>query len=175
MKSAPEIGDYFAAFLDVTRTRSNQELSQQAVDILRRALEQSRQDLPGRDVARAFRRAKDSLRGRQSVSEEAITEAILEAADNPDDENVRARLCNAISRKVRSAKLEGLAFPPDPQVFRKPPLRKLKTTEGVILFYPDEAAAVQRLPRADGGETITIQTARITEDSVVADNARGAA
>lgn len=177
MKRQPDIGDYFAAFLDVTRTRNDQELNQQMVNVIRETLQSCQDVLPDRDVPRAFRRAKDVLRDRQEITEDAIADAILAAAGNPEDENTRADLQARTRRKVRSAKLEGLVFPPDRQVLRRPPLRRLKTTEGITLIYPDEAdgAVVRRALRPGGGETITIQTERVTEDRVVADNTRNTA
>lgn len=177
MKHAPDIGDYFAAFLHVKRTRSDQELNQQMVNVIRETLQACQDALPDRDVPRAFRRAKDVLRDRQEITEEAIADAILAAAGNPEDENTRADLLARTRRRVRSAKLEGLVFPPDRQVLRRPPLRRLKTTEGITLIYPDDAigATVRRESRPGGGETITIQTERVTEDRVVADNTRNTA
>jgi hypothetical protein len=176
VKVAPDISDYFAAFLDVVRSRSDEELNQQMVEALRSALAEARDDLPEGNVPRALRRAKDVLRDRQEIDDQAIVDAVLAAAGNPDDERVRASLEARVVRKLRSAKLTGLTFRPSRQILRRPPLRRLKTAEGVTLIYPDDAdgGVVRRQPRAGGGETITIQTARVTEDEVVRDKTRGA-
>jgi len=174
VKRPPDIGDYFAAFLDVTRNRNDEELNQRAVEVVRETLRAVRDVLPNRDVARAFRHAKEILRDRQEITADAIGDAIIAAAGDPEDENIRSDIYSRTRRKVRSAKLEGLTFPPDRQVLRRPPLRRLKTTEGIVLVYPDEAGGgvVRRDPNARGGETITIHTARVTEDEVVPNNTR---
>lgn len=175
MKLAPDIGDYFATFLDVSRNRSDQELNRDVVELLRKTLTSCQDSLPERDVARAFRHAKDVLRDRQEINEEAITEAILAAADNPDDEAIRAELQAKTMLHIRRAKLHGLSFSPDRRILRRPPMRQVKTTEGVTLTYPDEAdgATVNRESRPDGGEVITIQTERVTEDHLVRAKSRG--
>lgn len=177
VKQAPEIGDYFAAFLHVVRTRDDAELNRKVIEVLRETLTAIKEDLPNRDVPRAFRHAKAVLRDRQEISEEAIADAILAAAGNPQDERVRTAIQARTRRKINTAKLTGLTFRPDPQAFRRTPMRRLQTTEGVTLIYPDDAqgATVRREAHADGGETITIQTAEVTEDEIVKDSARPAA
>jgi hypothetical protein len=173
VKAAPEISDYFAAFLGVERTRSDKELNEQVVQVLRKTLQDSRDILPDRDVARALRYAKGLLRDRQEIREEAVADAVLAAADNPVDEETRATLIRRVTYKMRAAKLSGLVFPPDRQVLRRPPLRRVKTTEGVVLTYPDDANAltVQRQGTPNGGEIITITTDRVVEDTLVRDSA----
>jgi len=177
VKQAPEIGDYFAAFLHVVRTRDDVELNQKVLDVLRDTLTESKETLPDRNVPRALAQAKEVLRNRQEINEDAIVDAVLAAAGNPEDERSRSKLQTRTRRKIRTAKLDGLTFPPNRQIFRRPALRRLKTTEGVVLYYPDDAngATVRRETRPAGGEKITIETARVTEDEIVRDSARSAA
>lgn len=175
MKQAPAIGDYFASFLHATRTLSDQELSEKTVTVLREALTACKEHLPERDVPQAFRHAKGVLRDRQEINEEAIIDAIIAAAGNPESEEVRGELEAKTRRKIRSARIEGIAFRPDRQIFRRPPQRKVRTIEGVTLIYPDDTndLTVRRERNADGGgEIITIRTEQITEDSLVRDSAR---
>ena len=174
-KPAPEIADYFATFLDVERSRNDNELNQALVETLRKTFQESKDVLPGNDVARAMRSAKATLRDRQEINEQAVVEAVLAAAGHPQDEEVRSLLQTRTAQRLRTHKLTGLVFRPDRQILRKPSLRKLVTTEGVTVTYPDEADAVtvrrERNPNG-GGEVITITTDRIVEDSVVRDPAR---
>jgi hypothetical protein len=174
-KAAPDIADYFAAFLDVERNRSDNELNQALVETLRLTLQESKDVLPEKDVARAMHTAKATLRDRQEIDEQAIVEAVLAAAGHPQDEEIRGLLRTRTAQKLRKKKLTGLVFPPNRQILRKPPMRKLVTTEGVTVTYPDEADAVtvrrERNPNG-GGEVITITTDRIVEDSVVRDPTR---
>lgn len=176
MKSAPEIGDYFANYLHVIRTRTDQQLTQKTVEAVSKILKEVRDILPDRNVPVAFREAKAALAGRQHINEAAIQEAVLAAAGNPEDEEARSRIHASVRRKMRSAKLEGLAFPPDRQQLRSPAIRRVRTTEGVLLFYPDRVGAtnVERVPTANGGEVITITTRQVEEDSIVRSEPRSA-
>ncbi|MBB3458692.1 hypothetical protein FHT86_007018 [Rhizobium sp. BK313] len=169
-----EIADYFARFLQIKRTRSDEELTRTVRNLLRATLDEIRQHLPDRDVARAFRRAQDGLRDREFISGEVIGEVVVAAAEAQGNEVVMADIQRRLRRKLSSAKLDGLSFPPDRTVLRRPPLRRVATTEGVVVLYPDDAdrAIVQRDRSADGSETITIRTAHVTEDRLVREGSR---
>ena len=174
-KPAPAIADYFATFLDVERIHSDEELNRRLVEALRKTLSECKDLLPNNDVARALQLAKGVLRDRQEIDEEAIVDAVLAAAGHPTNDNSRTMLRRRTTQKLRTHRLTGLAFPPDRQVLRKPSLRRIRTTEGVTVTYPDEvnAVTVQRVRNLEGGgETITITTDRVVEDSVVSDRAR---
>lgn len=172
MKKAPEIVDYFANFLDVVRSMSDQELNTKVVSLLRETLTSCKADLPD-SVPRAFSIAKNSLAQRREINEDAIIDAVLLAAGNPGDERVISRLQNATRRKIRSARIENLVFPSDQAILGRPPMRRIRTTEGVTVLYPDDAGmSVTREPKANGGELITIDTQAITEDKLVSDNPR---
>lgn len=172
MKKAPEIVDYFANFLDVVRTMSDLELNNKVVSLLRETLTSCKADLQ-ESVPRAFSVAKAALAQRREINEDAIIDAVLLAAGNPVDEQVITRLQNATRRKIRSARIENLVFPSDRTILGRPPMRRVRTTEGVTVLYPDDAGmTVTREPKANGGELITIDTQAITEDKLVSDSAR---
>lgn len=174
-KPAPAIAEYFATFLDVERIHSDEDLNRRLVEALRKTFSECKDVLPNNDVARALQQAKGVLRDRQEIDEEAIVGAVLAAAGHPANDEVRTLLRRRTTQKLRTHKLAGLVFPPDRQVLRKPPLRRVRTTEGVTVTYPDEvnAVTVQRVRNLEGeGETITITTDRVVEDSVVSDRAR---
>lgn len=117
------------------------------------------------------------LGGRLRVSGSVLGEVLLSAAGDPDDERTIARVQNTVRRKMRAAKLEGLEFAPDRALLRVPAIRRLRTTEGVLLFYPDRVAQTDIDGRRtdNGGEVITITTRRIEEDGVVRSEPRSAA
>jgi hypothetical protein len=172
MKKAPEIVDYFANFLDVTRTLSDADLNKKLVILIRETLTACKDDLPV-SVPKAFSEVKNNLAQRKEINEDAIIEAIVMAAGNPNDEKVLSRLQNTTRRKIRSAKIENLIFPPDPEILKRPPMRRIRTTEGITVLYPDDAAmTVRREPKPNGGEIITIDTQQITEDTLVPDKTR---
>lgn len=173
-KAAPGISDYFATFLNVARTLSDSELTEKAIHAIKLAVTEAKVHMPNEDVPRAFRRAKAALRDRQEISNDAIVEAVLAAADDPPEEAVRLRIREIVLKKINNARISGLAFHPDRQLLGRPPLRRIKTIEGVTLTYPDalETASVERTKSADGGEIITITTQRVTEDVVIADSFR---
>lgn len=172
MKKAPEIVDYFANFLDVVRSMSDHELNTKVVTLLRETLTSCKADLQ-ETIPRAFSIAKAALAQRREINEDAIIDAVLLAAGNPVDEQVITRLQNATRRKIRSARIENLVFPSDQTILGRPPMRRIRTTEGVTVLYPDDAGmTVTRETKANGGELITIDTQAITEDKLVSDNAR---
>jgi hypothetical protein len=177
MKQAPEIGDYFANYLHVIRSRDDQQLNRKMIEAVSHALKEIKELLPNRDVPAAFREAKIALNNRQRMNEEAIEEALLAAAGNPEDERVRAKIQACVRRKLKTAKLEGLEFAPDRQQLRNPAIRRVRTTEGVLLFYPDRVGRtnVERVPTGEGGEVITITTRHVEEDGIVHREPRSAA
>lgn len=174
VKPAPDIGDYLVRFLGVSRSLTDAELNQKAVDVLIGSLREVADLLPEGGVPRAFAHAKVTLRSRSEIDETAITEAVIDAAGSPQDEVAIARIRQVARRKFRSAKLSGLSFKPDLSILKKAPTRRLKTKEGVMITYPGEAenTFVKRTRSEDGkGEVITIHTAKITEDEVVRESA----
>ncbi|MCD7110466.1 nucleoid-associated protein [Rhizobium sp. DKSPLA3] len=169
-----EIADYFAKFLHVKRVRSDEELTRKVRDILRVTLTEIRDSLPTGGVPQAFRRAQASLRDRGTVNSTSISEAIIAASDAVGNKTLTEDVTKRVARKLRSANLDGLEFPPDRTVLQRPALRRVKTTEGVIVLYPDDLdrSFVERRPQADGGEIITIRTTMATEDDVVREGSR---
>ena len=170
-KQAPDLADYFEAFLGVTRTVSDEELSQTASTLLRRALHACRDLLPDEDVAKAFRTAKGILGKRLKVDEDAIVEAVLSSAGDPTEEKVVQRFERETRRRVRESKLHHVEFKPDRAVLRQPAIRKLRTVEGVTIIFPDIESDpnVTIEPVAGGGQRIIVETKKITENSLVAD------
>lgn len=176
MKQAPEIGDYFAKYLDVTRTRDDEQLNRKLIEAVSKALKDLQEILPNKNVPLAFREAKTALSSRQRITEQAIEESIIAAAGNPEDEITLTRIQSCVRRKIKSAKLEGLEFTPNRQLLSNPAIRRLRTTEGVLLFYPDREgnSNVARISTPDGGEIITITTRHIEEDGIVRREPRSA-
>ena len=174
MKPGADIGDYFASYLHVMRTRSDDELNREVVNVLRNIMSERKEDLPERDAARAFKHAQAHLHDRTVIDEESIRDAILAAAGNPEDEKTVGRFDQSLRRKLKSSKLEGLSFAPNRKILKKPGLRQLRTTEGVLIVYPDDASAatVSREKTDDSGEVITIHTKKVTDDRIVPENAR---
>ena len=174
VRAAPDIADYFARYLDVIRSRNDEELNRAVVEVLRKTLQDVKELLPQGDVPQALRHAKGVLRDRQQIDEAAISDAILAAAGNPAEEVTRIALQRRAAHHIDRQKLNGLAFPPDRQLLRRPPIRRLKTVEGVTVMYPDEAGVVtvQRGANPNGGAIITITTDRIEEDALVPDRPR---
>nr|WP_283092888.1 nucleoid-associated protein [Acetobacter thailandicus] len=176
VKQGAEIGDYFANYLHIVRTRDDEQLTRKAIEAVSNALKELKDILPDRDVPRAFRGAKEALKNRQRITPAALEEAVLAAAGNPEDERIIVKIQKCVQRKVKSAKLEGLEFSPNRNLLRSPAIRRVRTTEGVLLFYPDRVgdANVERLRTADGGEVITITTRHVEEDGIVRREPRSA-
>lgn len=171
MGRAPDLTDYFRKFLQVRRDRTDRELNENLNEAVRSTLENCRDLLPDRNVAAAVAAVKDTLRGRESINESAIQEAVFVAAGRPEDEDQRATLEKATQQQIRRKRLGGVEFRPDPQVLRRAPRRLIRTAEGVKIEYPGEQenAAVTR-QSTGSGTTITIRTTqRLVEDGTLPD------
>lgn len=169
MAVAPDLTQYFQAFLDVRRERDTAELSQRLHEAIRLTAQHVKEHLPNGDVPAAINRVKEVLRGQEKVDEEAVADAVYVAAGRPDDETVRAELNKSVQRAIKTARLEGVEFRPEQSIFNSSPRRKIRTEEGVVVEFPGEQEnqAVKRAREADGW-TITIRTgADFVEDSTV--------
>ncbi|MCS0497895.1 TetR/AcrR family transcriptional regulator C-terminal ligand-binding domain-containing protein [Ancylobacter sp. MQZ15Z-1] len=175
MGRAPDLTDYFEAFLDVKRERNNAQLSEDLRGALRSVVEGLRDHLPNRDVPAALRAVKEALQGREEVDEAAVREAMLVAAGRPHEEEVRAAVERAVARQLKAKKLNGVAFKPDASVLRTAARRRIRTAEGVIVEFPgdQENKTVRRQFLPDGGATITVQTEeKLVEDGTLPDRSR---
>lgn len=168
-KQGVDLTDYFADFLAVSRAVSDTELSEITRKVLKAALQTCIDHLPGQDVAKALKRAQASLGGRRRIDEEAIVEAVILAAGHPEDEKVANRLERETRSRVRKSKLHELSFKPDRRILRQPYMRKIVTTEGVTILFPDrvENPNVKVVELKGGKKQIIVDTDRVTEDSVV--------
>lgn len=170
-RSSPELSDYYAKFLDVTRTRSDEELSSAVKEALRQTFTACKKLLPEENVARAISHAIGGLRDRPKINEDAIIDAVLAAAGMPEDEETIVKLQHQTRKTIKKMRLDGLEFKPDKKILNKPSLRRVKTTEGVTLTYPDGVgAAVVREKLEDGGEKMTVTTRKVVEDKVLRDS-----
>lgn len=167
-KPQPDIGDYFARFLDVTRTLNDTELTERAKSTVKEAIGEIKDLLPS-TPAKAYSRALSILRDRTQLDEESIIEALLSAAKETIDEDERLKVRAVVLRKLKSKKLIGVAFRPDKAALGRPALHRMRTVENITITYPEQIAGtiIQREQIAAGGEVITIRTQKITEDEIV--------
>lgn len=170
-KSSPELTDYYAKFLDVTRTRSDEELSSSVKEALRQVFNSLKNLLPDESVPRALSHAIGSIRDRPKVNEDVIIDAVVAAAGLPEDEETVTKLQHQTRKIIKKMRLDGLEFKPDRKILNKPALRKVKTTEGVVITYPDGVgAAVVREKLKNGGEKMTVTTRKVVEDRILRDS-----
>lgn len=169
-RAAPELSDYFQDFLGVAREVDDAELSQKALEVVQATLQKFKADLPDKDVSTALATARGILGQAPKVNNQAIIDAIIEGAGNPTDATLTKKITDETQKRIRRAKLENLTFKPVRKVLRQAPTRRLKTTEGVIVIFPDDAAGstVQILDNGAAGKRIIIDTKQITEDDLVA-------
>lgn len=160
MGEAPDLTDYFQKFLEVGRDRDTNELSERLGNVLRDTLRECKEHLPNRDLKLALNITKESLAGRDLVDDEAIREAIFVAAGRPA-EDVKEEIDKSLNRQLKSQRLTGVSFKPDPKTLRQAPRVKMKTAEDVLVEYPGEQEnrAVTRVEDGEGW-VITIKTAK---------------
>lgn len=168
-KHGVDLADYFADFLSIARDVSDKELSELTRKVLKGALQACIEYLPGQDVAKALQKAQANLGTRKLVDEDTIVEAVMMAAGHPQDEKIASRLEKETRTRVKKSKLHELSFEPDRRILRQPYMRRIVTTEGVTILFPDRAENPNvRVVELKGGRTqIIVDTDRVTEDSVV--------
>lgn len=169
MGEAPDLTDYFQKFLEVRRDRDTKELSDRLSTVLRNTLSDCKKHLPGNDARLALNVAKESLSGRDTVDDDAIREAIFVAAGRPT-EDIRTEIEKSLVRHLKSQKLSGVTFKPDPRTLKRAPRIKVRTAEDVLIEYPGEQEdrAVMRTKDEQGGWVITIKTSEaLVQDDLV--------
>jgi hypothetical protein len=174
-KQAPDLTEYFANFLDVSRSRSDNELTKAVNEAVLKALKDSADILPDGSVSAAYKIAREALRQRDSIDNEAVVEAVVLSAGSPEDENVRARLDKNVRRALKSRKLDGVSFRPDRAVLNVSKRQKVQTAEGVNLDYPGslENNGVTREVLPGGGTRFVIETAKkLIVDEPIAERVR---
>lgn len=165
MEEAPDLTDYFETYLGVTRSRSTEELSARLNEALRSSLTQVRDYLPNRHVGAALARAKEALRGRATVTNDDVVDAVLHGAERPGDEDVRAKIERVTRSKLRAGNLADVEFRPDPKTLEVQPRRKVRTAEDVRIEFPaEELGRSIRHERAGNEDVFTIRTQRLVED-----------
>ncbi len=168
MKQAPDLTDYFERYLGVARSRSNGELSSGLSEALRRAVQKVRDHLPRGDVGGAVARAKTALRGRDTVTNDDVVDAIMHAADRPEDEGTRQEIEKATRSELRRQRLHDIEFKPDARSLQVQPRRLVRTAEQVSLEFPAEELgnSVHR-EQTEAGIVFTIRTSRLIEDGTL--------
>lgn len=169
MKEAPDLTDYFEKYLGVSRSRTTLELSQKLNEALRTALEAMREHLPDKDVGAAVARAKLALQTRGKISNDDIVDAVLHAANRPEDEKMRDQFERTTRRRLRASDLDELEFVPDPRALALRPRRIIKTVEDVKLEFPDEelGRSVQRETTTAGVVFTVTSAAPLVQDSTL--------
>jgi hypothetical protein len=174
MGTAPDPTDYFQKFLDLRRERNDFELNTALKEAVRASFEACSSMLPPGRVPQAVAEAKELLRDREQIDDEAIQEAIYVAAGRPQDENVRAELEKVVAQQLRKKRLSGITFTPDPSVLRRAPRRRITTAEGVQIVFPgeEENRAVTKTETLDGVTIVIKSSEKLVEDGTLSENAR---
>ncbi len=169
MEEAPDLTDYFEKYLGVERTRSTLELSYRLNESMRAAFEELRGMLPDDDVGLAMETAKQTLLGRNTVNNDDVVDATLDAFGRPTDETAGSKIEKTIRRKLRARNLEEVEFRPDRRTLQTKPRRIVRTAEEVKLEFPDEELGRSVNRKEVDGETIfTITTAKkLVEDKTI--------
>lgn len=169
MHQAPDLTDYFAKYLEVSRDRDDAELSDRLDGAMRAALKDIRDCLPeGVGVPAALRLMKKALQAREVVTNADVVDAALHAAGRPKDEKIRSKISQKVRMHLKRVKLDDVEFRPERRIFHLKPREFVRTAEDVRIEYPGEqlGLAVVRAEK-DGVTTFTITTRKIVDDGTV--------
>ncbi|MBN9147948.1 MULTISPECIES: nucleoid-associated protein [unclassified Nitrobacter] len=168
MKEAPDLTDYFERYLGVQRSKSNSELSKRLNEALRGTLQEVKDLLLNADVGAAMSKAKLALQGRATVSNDDVVDAVMHAADRPDDEDIRTRIDNVTRRTLKRQQLQDVEFRPDRATLQVQPRRVVRTVEEVRLEFPGEELGRSVIRQTIGDEVVfTVRTRRLVEDGTL--------
>lgn len=164
-RPAPVLTDFFRDYLQVTRERSDQELTSDVKEVVRTALMDNREFLPKGSLATCVSRATGVLRNAPEINEAIIRQAVWVGAGQPADDETRARFDSSVDRLVRRKKLAGLAFAPARAVLPRSVKRTVTTDEGVRLEYntalEGQTVVEEKLP--DGRTRFVVTTEGYTD------------
>jgi len=173
MKEAPDLTDYFERYLGVRRARSTTELSKGLNEAIRGALQDLKGHLPNQDVGGAVARAKLTLQGRATVTNDDVVDAVEHAAGRPADEDIRSEIDHVTRKKLKKQNLQDVEFRPDPDTLRVQPRRVVRTVEEVRLEFPaEELGHTVFRENRDGVVVFTVRTQRLLEDGTLPIKAR---
>ena len=169
-RPAPMLTDFFLQYLQVTRDRSDEELTRDVKDVIRSALRDNREYLPKGGVANCVSRANSVLRDAPQIDEHVINQAVWVGAGQPDDGEIKEKFENSTTRLIRKKKLAGIAFTTAPSVLPRSVKRSITTEEGIKIQYNTalEGQAVTE-DRLSDGRTRFIVTTGSYKDDVDAD------
>jgi hypothetical protein len=173
MHQAPDLTDYFARYLGVSRNRDDTELSDRLHEAMRGALRDVSEHLPQGGVPAALRRMKEALRARRPVTNDDVVDAALHAANRPEEERIRAVIERKARMHLRRQGLDDVTFQPQARIFQLRPREFVRTAEEVRIEYPAEqiGQAINRSEK-DGVITFTVTTRRIVEDGTLSSRPR---
>jgi hypothetical protein len=161
----PVLTDFFRGYLQVTRDRTDEELTNDVKDVVRIALSDNKEFLPPGGLASCVSRANNVLRDAMEIDEEVLRHAVWIGAGQPDEET-KSRLDVSVDRLVRKKKLTGVAFAPANSVLPRSVRRTITTQEGVKVIYNTalDGGAVVEERLHDGRTRFVITTERFTDD-----------
>lgn len=164
-RPTPELTDYFISYLQVTRDRTDGELTNAVKEVVKTTLEDHREILPPGGVAPAVSRALEVLRNTETITEEVVNHAVWMGAGQPADQQVRNALSQSVGRLVKRKKLGGVTFPPDNSQLGRPITRVVRTEEGVTIQYNTglEGQAVRKVDMPDGATQFIVTTRKYTD------------
>lgn len=175
MKDAPDLTDYFEKYLGAYRSKTAEELTKNLNDVLRSAASDLKDLLPSKNISLAVLKAKAALSTKDVITNDDIFDALLHAADRPDDEEKRAQIEKIVKQKIKKHSLTDVDFKPHADVLKVQPRQLIRTAERVSLEYPGDqlGRSVFRKELADGGFEITIKTSEpLVEDTPLAEGRR---
>lgn len=166
-KPSPTLTDYFRDFLKVERTRADKDLTIEVKKVIRTVLKDHSEYLPDH-VSTSVSRGLDVLRRAEVVTEELVRDAVLAAAGEPTDPDIRAKLEAAVTRQIRLKKLSGLEFAPAQTALRQSVRRKVMMEEGVTLEYDTdlEGGSIKIIPLPGGSTRFEVTTKGFKDDVV---------
>ncbi len=153
------ISGFFQGFLNVRRAKSEREMTETLLDVVKNTSNKHLDELPPEFTREVQNRAEELLQNGDRFDNEQFFTKVF----GPDvDDSVR----NTYKHYIEKEDLENEQFYLDKEAASVPRKRKVKTAEGVTIYFGEKAASTVQISYGQNGDkdVIIIESSRAREE-----------
>ncbi|MFW5813686.1 MAG: nucleoid-associated protein [Fibrobacterota bacterium] len=153
------ISGFFQGFLNVRRKKSQKELTDSLWDVVKSTSKEHLEELPPDFAHEVKQRTGEFLQNRENFDDDQFFEEVFGPYAN---DSVR----NTYKSCLQKADIENEQFYLDKESASVPKKRKIKTAEGVTVYFNERSASTVQISYGQDGEkdVIIIESSRIREE-----------
>ncbi len=153
------ISGFFQGFLNVRRKKSERELTQSLWDVVKSTSKEHIDELPPDFAHQVQQRAGEFLQSRDNFDDEEFYQEVFGSFGN---DSVR----NTYKSCLQKADMENEQFYLDKEAAAAPRKRKIKTAEGVTIYFNERSASTVQISYGQNGDkdVIVIESSKVREE-----------